>query len=182
MEVSASVAAGVIESDSHGIRFRHPLVRSAVYQAAGDSDRRAAHMALAQVYSDEIDRSVWHQAAGLVDPSDDIADDLELLATRAERRGAPDVAVLALQRAARLTTDDTRRGAFLLRAARLAFELGQFDVSRRLVDRAQQLELAPEDQQTLIYMLERYGQHLTWSGAARIDSLIEIAREPSGGG
>ena len=175
MEVSASVAAGVIESDSHGIRFRHPLVRSAVYQAAGDSDRRAAHMALAQVYSDEIDRSVWHQAAGLVDPSDDIADDLELLATRAERRGAPDVAVLALQRAARLTTDDTRRGAFLLRAARLAFELGQFDVSRRLVDRAQQLELAPEDQQTLIYMLERYGQHLTWSGAARIDSLIEIA-------
>ena len=175
MEVSASVAAGVIELDSHGVRFRHPLVRSAVYQAAEDSDRRAAHMALAQVYSDELDRSVWHQAAGLVDPSDHIAEELELLATRAERRGAPDVAVIALQRAARLTTEDTRRGALLLRAARLAFELGQFDVSHRLVDRAQQLELAPDDQQTLIYMLECYGQQLTWSGAARIDSLIEIA-------
>lgn len=175
MEVSSALAAHVIKLDGHGLRFHHPLARSAVYQMAGDSDRRGAHSALAHVYSHEPDRGVWHHAASLVGLSDEVAQKLELLAARAERRGSPDVSVLALERAARLTTDTSQQGRLVLKAARLATELGHSDTSRHLMDSAQQLELAHGDQMMLIYLLECYGQRHTWAGTARIHSLIEIA-------
>jgi hypothetical protein len=40
-------AAGLIELGGR-VRFRYPLVRSAVYQAASPGDRRAAYWALAE--------------------------------------------------------------------------------------------------------------------------------------
>ena len=44
--VTPAEAAGLLEVGSR-VRFRHPLVRSAVYQAATPPDRRRAHDALA---------------------------------------------------------------------------------------------------------------------------------------
>jgi hypothetical protein len=42
---------------------RHPLVRSAVCEAAGLARRQAMHRALAEVLAGVPDRQVWHRAA-----------------------------------------------------------------------------------------------------------------------
>jgi DNA-binding CsgD family transcriptional regulator len=173
-ELAAAQAARAVTVDGDGLRFRHPLVRSAVLQRALAPERRAAHKALATVYGGDPDRGLWHQAASLTGPDDHVAAELEAAAERAARRGAADVAVAAFERAAGLSTKDQQRARLLLRAAWLAYELGQLDVSTRLARETQQLEMAQRERAMLLYLLE-LGQDNMWSGAAGIRSLVEIA-------
>jgi DNA-binding CsgD family transcriptional regulator len=173
-ELADAQAAGAVTVDGDGLRFRHPLVRSAVYQRSLAPERRAAHQALARVYRGDPDRGIWHLAASLTDPDDLVSVELEAMADRAARRGAAAVAILALERAARLTTEDLRRGQLLLRAAWLAYELGDLDASTALVRDARRLKLARREQTMLRYMLE-LGQESTWPGTAEIRNLVEIA-------
>ena len=63
----------------------------------------------------------------------------------AQKRGAIATAVAAQERAARLTTDPIQSGGRLLRAAELAFELGQRDLMVRLLREVEQLDLEPLD-------------------------------------
>ena len=100
-----AVSAGLIDVDVTELRFRHPLVRAAIAQAAGVAERHAAHAALADVLVDQPDRQVWHRAAAAVGPDETTAAALEAVAARAERRGAIAAAVAALERAARLSSD-----------------------------------------------------------------------------
>jgi hypothetical protein len=48
------------------LRFRHPLARAAIYQAAAISARQAANLALAAVHADDPDRSVSRAELGSV--------------------------------------------------------------------------------------------------------------------
>jgi DNA-binding CsgD family transcriptional regulator len=123
--------AGIVDADLQTIRFRHPLIRSAVAQSAGLAERRAVHEALADVL-DEPDRRAWHRAALLSGEHEDIAVELEEAAARARRRGAVAVAVTALRRAAELG-EPSSRGRRLLAAAGLAvdsLDLGALDRAR----------------------------------------------------
>ena len=94
--------AGLLTAEGTRLRFRHPLVRSAVYRAAGFAERRAAHEALAAVLDDgaDVDRRAWHRAAAATAPDDEAAEALALTADHAASRGGHTAAARALEHAA----------------------------------------------------------------------------------
>jgi DNA-binding CsgD family transcriptional regulator len=132
--------ARIIDADLQTLRFRHPLIRSAVAQSAALGDLRRVHEALAEVLADQPDRRAWHRAALLSGEHEEIALELEQAATRAQQRGAVAVAVSALRRAADLSEGPARHRR-LLGAARLAVELGRRDVVVPLLHEVGQLDL-----------------------------------------
>jgi hypothetical protein len=105
-----AVDAGLVGVDRHVISFRHPLVRSAIHQAASLAQRHAAHAALAEAHTDRPDRRIWHLAASTVGPDATVADGLERCGSRSLRRGAVVAAVSAFEHAAAFTPD-ARRGS-----------------------------------------------------------------------
>jgi DNA-binding CsgD family transcriptional regulator len=129
-----AVAAGLLDVEDLHIVFRHPLVRSAIHQAATGIERQVAHAALAKVLDIDSDRRAWHLAASAAGPDDAIAADLERAAQRAQRRGAMGVAIAAQERAARLTVDPAIALSRRLRAAEIAIEGGRMDLATRLMD------------------------------------------------
>jgi DNA-binding CsgD family transcriptional regulator len=121
------------------VTFRHPLARSAVYRAAGDADRRAVHLALAEVTDPESgeDRRAWHLAAATSEPDELVAAELERSAGRARARGGLAADAAFLQRSVALTVDGTRRAERAVAAADASVRAGDLAGARRLADIAE---------------------------------------------
>ncbi len=126
------------------VRFRHPLVRAAVYRAASPGQRRAAHQIVADLLVDYPDRRVWHLAATAVSPDEDVAVSLESSALQSSRRGAYIEAGRALERAAELSADVESRAHRLVRATEAAMQAGDAAWVRELAARVNDSTQDPE--------------------------------------
>jgi DNA-binding CsgD family transcriptional regulator len=135
-----AVEAALIDLDVNSIRFRHPLIRSAVRQSASVQQRRRVHEALAVTLDADPDRRVWHRAALVTGTDEELARELEEAGVRARRRGAIDVALTALRRAVQLS-DPNHRGRRLFVAADLAYERGRPDIAAEMLHELERLDL-----------------------------------------
>ena len=173
-DLVAAVAAGLAEVDEPSVRFRHPLVRSAVCDAAGPAARQVMHRALAEVLAGVPDRQVWHRAAASLGPDEEVAAGLEAAADRAFGRGAIAEQAAALAAAARLSPGSARRGQRLIRAAWAFYDLGRPQTTLRLLDEAEPLDLEPGDRLRLSWYRESTGV-ATRSGTRPLAALADLA-------
>jgi DNA-binding CsgD family transcriptional regulator len=130
--------SGLIALIEGRVAFRHPLVRSAIYQSATADQRRAAHAAVAETLEGgaQSGRRAWHEAAAALAPDEGVAAALERAADEARDRGGYRAAAVALERAAHLTPHSGERARRLHLAAASAFHAGRAEQANRLVDAA----------------------------------------------
>jgi DNA-binding CsgD family transcriptional regulator len=169
---------GLIKVDRTGLRFAHPLVRSAIYHAAPFARRAAAHRELAGVLHDQPDRRAWHLAAAALQPDEDVAALLEATAAQAQHRGGAAAAALAMERAAELSPGPEDQARRLVAAASVAVSTGQADWVQDLATRALAVTADPELRLTARHDA---GWALAWSGrrSAALPALISVAEEAS---
>jgi DNA-binding CsgD family transcriptional regulator len=130
--------AGVISICDGQLRFRHPLLRSAVYKSAPAGIRREAHEALARAASGEtqLGARAWHLAATAESNQEDVAAVLEEAALSARRRGGLAESASAFERAADLTGGLPERARRLREAANDARLAGRVRKALELLERA----------------------------------------------
>lgn len=131
---AAASNTGLIEFGAR-IRFRHPLVRSAVYRSASAQERHAVHRALAEVTDPELDpdRRAWHRALATTAPDEEVAAELERSAGRAQARGGLLASAAFLEQAALLTPEPARRAQREIAAARSKRDAGALDAALHLL-------------------------------------------------
>jgi DNA-binding CsgD family transcriptional regulator/tetratricopeptide (TPR) repeat protein len=136
-ELADAEAIGLLQLAGVRAVFRHPLVRPAIYASAAPAHRRDVHRAVAAALPESsADLRAWHLSQACVGPDDDVADALVAVADGARARGAHGVVVTALNRAAELTSQDSRRATRLISAGQSAWLAGQPRQADALLERA----------------------------------------------
>jgi DNA-binding CsgD family transcriptional regulator len=174
-ELEAVDAAGLVHVGETGLGFRHPLVRTAVYQGASFAERQLVHHVLADALNDDryADRRTWHRAAAAVGPDDELANELERSAERSRRRSGYAAAAAALERSAALTADDEHRARRLLGAARAAWLGGRAETASALLDSARRLASEPPTRADLDHL--RALMELQRGSPARAHEILLVA-------
>ena len=147
----AAETAGLVELGT-AVRFRHPLVRSAVYNAAYGKDRRRVHRALSAVADDKglAELAAWHAAKATLGTDEEVAKRLERIADTAGERGGFASRARMLARASALTPPGPRKYARLVAAAEAALAAGTGQLAKDLIDDVDEDELDPVPRGRLI--------------------------------
>jgi DNA-binding CsgD family transcriptional regulator len=150
--ISSDASDAVLESNLvvlvPTVSFRHPLIRSAVYNGSTIGERRRVHLALAEATdaSTHPDRRAWHRASAAAGPDEGVAEELSRCAEIARSRGGYAAEAALRTRAAELTPDAHRRGKRLLEAAQAHSTGGDQKTASRLLESASSLVSGPRDE------------------------------------
>jgi DNA-binding CsgD family transcriptional regulator len=131
-----AIAAGAVALGPDGVvRFTHPLLASAVYDAIPPARRAAVHIRLA-IASRDIEEHARHLALATLEPEVKVAQMLDEAAAHARARGAPDAAAELAEQAVRLTplSDVVARENRMLAAGEFLLDVDVAAASRLLDD------------------------------------------------
>ena len=162
-------AMGLLTVDADEVRFRHPLVRSALYATATPSERRRLHAAAARAVDDrDDDRRAWHLSEAVLGADEPTAAAMERVAQRAADRAAYAVAASGAERAAALSPAVPDQARRLLAAGTWAWLGGSTDDARQTLGRVAEITRSPT--------IRARARHLLGVIAARSGS-VEQARD-----
>ena len=155
--------AGVVALDGDRLRPAHPLLAAAAKSGSRARDRRALHVKLADVSSDDELRAL-HLAMAAQLPEEALADTVAAAAAGASARGSAQQAVVLAEHALRLTpADATNR-------------------SERVLDLAGYLEVAGERQRVTDLLepeLDSFSPFLAPPGSSRRERYIGATSRPT---
>jgi DNA-binding CsgD family transcriptional regulator len=159
------------------VRFRHPLVRSAVYRAADLAELKAVHRALADVTDPDRDpdRRAWHRAHAATGPDETVAAELEQSAGRALAQGGLAAAGAFLERAAALTPAGFDRAERALNAAQTMTHAGAFEDALRVLAGAE-FEILTELQRARAEVLRAHIGFASNRGTEALPLMLAAAR------
>ncbi|WP_433688924.1 helix-turn-helix transcriptional regulator [Micromonospora carbonacea] len=171
--IQPAVTARLVAVDEqYELRFRHPLLRSALRQQAAPADRRRVHAALAEVLAASPQRQLWHRASAAPGPDEALARELTDVAAAAAPRQAP-LALAALTRAVQLSRDPAARGHRQVSSCLVAHEQGDQHTVRRLLGEIDESVLRPADHARLTWLRETY-LPIAWSGPERLLTYADL--------
>jgi DNA-binding CsgD family transcriptional regulator len=171
-----AIASGLLDVGTQ-LRFRHPLVRSVIYQEATPGDRRLVHGMLAAATDPAVDpdRRAWHLAAAALGLDEDVALELERSAGRAQARGGLAAAAAFLKHAVSLTPDPAQRAARALAAAQVSLQAGEFPSALELLEAAERGSL-DEFQGALVDVMRGHIAFASGFGSDAPPMLLKAAR------
>ncbi|SDU84608.1 regulatory protein, luxR family [Microlunatus sagamiharensis] len=179
-DLDEAVRAGLVVHELGRPDFRHPLVRSAVYQSSASERRRSAHLVAARALDGAAvpnaeERRAWHLVWAGASADEDLAarlestGDAQLLAADFTSTGH------LFQLSALLSDDDATRAGRLVKAAHATRLAGEIDECRSLMVQASGLASDPATVLFLQYLICRLD---LWAGdrLQSRDRLLELVR------
>jgi DNA-binding NarL/FixJ family response regulator len=151
LEAAADWEVAMVGVDSR-VTFTHPMLASAIYDAATAGERRRAHKVLADALEDSVERA-RHRARTLTAPDAAIAEELEHAATVSASRGAQGLAGELLEAAAQATppsADDGLRFRRQLQAVDAFMTAGEVDAALAALTDAEPLVMTSQAQAEVI--------------------------------
>src|SRR4051794_20027560 len=171
-DVDPAVEVGLLDASDGRLRFRHPLMRSAIQAQVSQTARRAAHAALRAVLADQPGRAVWHRAYACLAGDEGLAQELADAAAVALGRGALAEAARRLERASQLTAEVARRVPWVLEAAELAAQLNDRELADRLLGQLTVLDVCDRARRERVR--ETFAE-ISDADEPRIRALVDLA-------
>jgi DNA-binding CsgD family transcriptional regulator len=154
-DIELAQRRGVVEFDGERIRFAHPLLAPACYEAMPLHRRRRLHLRLAELDVD-LEERARHLAIAATGPGEGVAAALDAAAAQARARGAAQAAADLSERAVALTPPDALDS-----------------INRRRITAAEHCRYAGDMQKAAVLLEDAVGS--SQPGRVRADALSRLA-------